>query len=50
MSNIDAAGVRDNFKSKVDGLTASGWTPLSETLYEAYRYLAGQGVVFGKVP
>jgi len=50
MSNIDATGVRDDFKSKVDALTASGWTPLSETLYEAYRYLAGQSVVFGRSP
>ncbi|MGQ0591126.1 MAG: pilus assembly protein [Gammaproteobacteria bacterium] len=50
MSNIDAPGVRGNFKSQVDGLTASGWTPLSETLYEAYRYVAGQGVVYGKAP
>ncbi|MGH8604168.1 MAG: hypothetical protein ACREXR_15760, partial [Gammaproteobacteria bacterium] len=50
MSNIDAPGVRDNFKAKVDGLTADGWTPLSETFYEAYRYLAGQGVVYGKAP
>ncbi|MGH8562941.1 MAG: pilus assembly protein [Gammaproteobacteria bacterium] len=50
VSNIDAPGVRDNFKSQVDGLTASGWTPLSETLYEANLYLAGQGVVYGKAP
>ena len=50
MSNIDAPGVRENFKSQVGGLRASGWTPLSETLYEAYRYLAGQGVVYGKAP
>jgi type IV pilus assembly protein PilY1 len=48
MSNIDAPDVRDNFKSQVDGLTAGGWTPLSETLYEAYRYLAGLGVEYGR--
>ncbi|MGH8478121.1 MAG: pilus assembly protein [Gammaproteobacteria bacterium] len=50
MSNIDASGIRDAFKSKVDALTAGGYTPLSETLYEGYRYLAGQGVVYGKAP
>ncbi|MGH8534317.1 MAG: pilus assembly protein, partial [Gammaproteobacteria bacterium] len=50
MSDIDAAGVRTSFKTAVDGLTASGYTPLSETLYEAYRYVAGQDVFFGKPP
>ncbi len=48
MSNIDATGVRDAFKSKVNALAAAGWTPLSETLSEAYRYLAGQSVWFGR--
>ena len=50
MSNIDAPSVRGDFKANVETLTASGWTPLSETMYEAYRYLAGQGVVYGTDP
>jgi type IV pilus assembly protein PilY1 len=50
MSNIDAAGIRTSFKSQVDSLSAQSYTPLAETMYEAYRYLAGQGVVYGKAP
>ena len=43
--------VRNNFKSSSGPASPpNGWTPLSETMYEAYRYLAGQGVVFGKSP
>lgn len=34
-------------KSLIDGITANGCTPLSETMYEAYRYLSGGGVVYG---
>ncbi|MCO5341987.1 PilC/PilY family type IV pilus protein [Aeromonas veronii] len=32
---------------KSNSLTAEGWTPLCETLYEAYRYFGGAGVDFG---
>ncbi len=31
----------------LNSYNASGFTPLSETMYEAYRYLAGEGVVWG---
>jgi len=31
-----------------DDLTASGWTPLCESYYEAYRYFAGLPVLYGK--
>jgi type IV pilus assembly protein PilY1 len=31
---------RDSFVSLVNSLTANGWTPLCETFYEAYRYIA----------
>nr|WP_255471684.1 PilC/PilY family type IV pilus protein [Endozoicomonas sp. OPT23] len=33
--------------SVINGYSASGLTPLSETLYEAYRYFAGQTTRFG---
>lgn len=41
------ANSRDSVVSIVDGLTASGLTPLSETLYEAGQYLAGRNVDYG---
>ncbi len=31
----------------IDSLPANGFTPLSETLYEAGQYFAGRSVVFG---
>ena len=31
----------------VDGIPASGWTPLSETLYEAARYWRGMPALYG---
>jgi type IV pilus assembly protein PilY1 len=34
-------------KSQIDSITANGCTPLSETMYEAYRYLSGGGVRYG---
>ncbi|HTO19475.1 MAG TPA: PilC/PilY family type IV pilus protein [Pseudomonas sp.] len=34
-------------KSAIDKVDTSDWTPLSETLYEAYRYLTGQSPVYG---
>ena len=34
-------------KSQIDSIKANGCTPLSETMYEAYRYLSGGGVVYG---
>lgn len=38
---------RATMKSKVDELTASGYTPLAETLWEARRYLGGLSVHYG---
>jgi len=32
---------------KVNNLNADGWTPLCESMYEAYRYYAGKAVYFG---
>lgn len=37
----------DSLKTKVDALPKSDWTPLSETYYEAYRYMAGLSPVWG---
>jgi type IV pilus assembly protein PilY1 len=34
-------------KSQIDSITASGCTPLSETMYEAYLYLSGGSVKYG---
>ncbi|WP_028864176.1 pilus assembly protein [Psychromonas aquimarina] len=33
--------------NQVLNLNADGWTPLCESLYEAYRYYAGKGVYYG---
>ncbi len=43
MSTINKA----NLISTVEGLTASTWTPLCETLFEAYRYFSGGALMFG---
>jgi type IV pilus assembly protein PilY1 len=40
---------RDDMKAQVDALLADGWTPLSETLYEAGQYYTGGSVVYGDV-
>ncbi|WP_133406232.1 pilus assembly protein [Parashewanella tropica] len=32
----------------IDSLHAETWTPLCETMYEAYRYFSGGSVVYGK--
>jgi type IV pilus assembly protein PilY1 len=37
--------VRSSILSEIQSLPASGGTPLSETMYEAYRYFAGLGEV-----
>jgi len=38
---------RDSLKTMVNNLTPSTWTPLCETLYEAYRYFGALGVYYG---
>lgn len=38
---------RDNLINMVDITDHSGATPMCEAMYEAYRYISGQGVVFG---
>lgn len=38
---------RDEMIRQIDEWDPEGWTPLSETLYEAYLYLKGGNVLFG---
>jgi type IV pilus assembly protein PilY1 len=38
---------RTAMKTLINSYTPDGWTPLSETLYEAQQYLGGGSVVFG---
>ena len=38
---------RATYKTAVNNFTASGYTPLSETLYESYLYYRGDNVKFG---
>ena len=47
VQSIDATGVRDSMISEIDSMVPAGDTPLSETLFEAYRYFAGGPVLFG---
>ncbi len=46
IEDIDTA--RAPLIQSVRGLTAGGWTPLAETLYEAGQYFAGRGVHYGE--
>ena len=46
MQELNAAS-RTVFKSSVNALSPGGYTPLSETMYEAARYFRGEGVEFG---
>jgi type IV pilus assembly protein PilY1 len=43
-------GTRSNLVDMVNSpkVVADGWTPLCESTYEAYRYLTGQSVLYGK--
>jgi len=43
----DIENNRSAMQTKVNGLSASGWTPLSETYYELHQYFHGEGVVYG---
>jgi type IV pilus assembly protein PilY1 len=45
----DIATSRQDMKDAVNSLTANGWTPLSETLYEATNYYMGRDVDYGNV-
>lgn len=39
--------VRETIKTQIDGLTSESYTPLTETLFEAFRYYTGGAVFFG---
>lgn len=41
------AATRTSLNSVIDGFEADGYTPLCETLYEAYRYFSGGAVRYG---
>lgn len=45
IENIETA--RSGMQAAVNALTASNWTPLGETLYEAGQYYAGRAVDYG---
>ncbi|MEO0368459.1 MAG: hypothetical protein AAF197_06675 [Pseudomonadota bacterium] len=42
--NVDAQ--KQDFINKLNAIQTRGWTPLSESLYEAYRYFRGNSPVF----
>lgn len=49
---VDRVMLRDTDESqalidKINNLNAETWTPLCESMYEAYRYYAGKAVYFG---
>ena len=46
MQALDSSS-RSTFKAAANALTANGYTPLAETLYEAARYYRGENVKFG---
>jgi type IV pilus assembly protein PilY1 len=43
----DIAVSRETVAERLQSYTIAGWTPLSETLYEAGQYLAGRAVDYG---
>ena len=47
INDINDDTVRTNFLSEVSSLNANGVTPLSESLYESYRYYAGLSKNYG---
>jgi type IV pilus assembly protein PilY1 len=46
MTQLNASS-RSTLKTAVNALTPGGYTPLSETMYEAARFFRGEGVKFG---
>jgi type IV pilus assembly protein PilY1 len=41
------AAHRASLATTIDGINSNGWTPLCESTYEVYRYLAGLDLVYG---
>ncbi|MEM6987887.1 MAG: hypothetical protein AAF499_15280, partial [Pseudomonadota bacterium] len=48
--DISDTNARQVFETAIDGIVASGTTPLAEGLYEVYRYLRGEQALFGLPP
>jgi type IV pilus assembly protein PilY1 len=44
----DGVSARTLFLKEVDQLSANGYTPVQDTMYEAYQYYTGGNVVWGK--
>ncbi len=44
---VDVSGARSSLVGQLNSYTAGGFTPLSETLYEAGQYFAGRAVDYG---
>jgi len=47
IDDVDEGTTRTDMQAKVNALTASGWTPLSETYYELGQYFYGRDVDYG---
>ncbi len=49
MANMGLAGseARQNLIDRVEAMSAAGWTPLAETLHEAYQYWTGGAIEYG---
>lgn len=47
LSEGQSAADHANIKNTITSLGPDTWTPLCETVFEAYRYLTGQRVVYG---
>jgi type IV pilus assembly protein PilY1 len=45
----DVATARANMIATINGLTPFSWTPLSETMHEAYEYFTGNRVLYGDI-
>lgn len=46
-SDMGGTSAGQQLLDRIDNLQAQTWTPLCETLYEAYRFYGGQGVLYG---
>lgn len=45
--DLNTPGLRTQYKAHINNLGADTWTPLAETMWEAYRYWAGLSVDYG---
>lgn len=47
IQSMSTSAARTSIKTIVNGMTADTYTPLAETMWEAYRYMSGQSVTYG---